>query len=89
MDVDIEQHRGALGRVADPLVERGGVDLLVIGAEMGFDLPEVGRLQDVQAVDEVAFEEEIAGDEQHRQRQGRRQGVPQGQPGADRLQRNW
>src|SRR5438270_8562089 len=50
VDVDVEEDRGVLGRLADALIDHGAAQRAVVGAEARLDLLELGLIQQVEAV---------------------------------------
>ncbi len=89
VNVDKEENRGVFGRLADALVDHCSIQRLVVGPEAGADLLELGGIQQVQAVNQIALQQLVADDEQTRQRNRRGHCIPRRQARADRFHNSW
>ena len=88
-DIDIKQHRGVVGGLADALINDFRGKGFIALPQMRLDLVELGFIEQIEAVDEPVFKQKIADHEQARQRRGRGQRVPEREARADRFHISW
>ena len=75
VDIDVEEDRGVLGRLADALVDDFRRQRLIVGAQARADLLELRLVEEVEAADEIILEQLVSDDEEARQGNCRRERV--------------
>src|SRR5262249_33493284 len=89
VDVDVKERRRIVGNLPDAPLDGWSAQRPVVRTEVSLDLPKAGFVQQIQAMNELAFEQEVAGDEKTGQRPGRRRAIPQRDARPDRLHTSW
>ncbi len=88
MNVDEEQDRRVVGGLPYALIDGAGAQRRIVRTELCLYLPELGRVEQVQAVHQAGLQREIARNRKTSKRARGGQRVPHGQPRSDRPHSN-